>query len=113
MACSVSEVTCTVAVAVWVPTVAVIVTSGPAEATVSRPAASTEAMAGLEELQVAAAVTSRVLGILNVPSTVSCCVVLTGNEIAEGLIEIPVRLGVITFKVLVPEALPRAAVMVD
>lgn len=113
IACRVVDVTVTVAVAVRDPTVAVMVTPEPADAPVSKPAASTDATDEAEELHVAEVVTSRVLPLLKVPSTVSCCVVLTGSETVEGLIEIPVRLGeLITVRIVVPDTLPTVAVIV-
>jgi hypothetical protein len=94
-----------------VPEVAVMVVV-PAARAVASPLLLIVAVAGLDELQVTWVVISWVVPSENVPVTVSCCVDPTAMVGLAGVTVMEDKVPEVTVRVVFPETVPKAAVMV-
>ena len=84
----------------------------PAALAVARPLLATVAVAVVEELQVACAVTSRVVPSEYEPEAVNCWVFPAGTLGLSGVTAIEDKVAAVTVRVAVPDLPLKAAVMV-
>ena len=107
----IAEVTVRVLFPEIIPEVAVMV-AVPAATAVARPLPLTVATDGLEELQVTCVVTSRLVPSEYAPEAANCWVTPTGMLGLTGVTEMEDRVAEVTVRVVLPEIVPEAAVMV-
>ena len=107
----IAEVTVRVLFPEIIPEVAVMV-AVPAATAVARPLPLTVATDVLDELQVTCVVTSRLVPSEYAPEAANCCVTPTGMLGLTGVTEMEDRVAEVTVRVVLPEIVPEAAVMV-